>query len=111
MLKEDSEVHELNTKVLFSKRLSVEQVEEGNDLAPKFNGDGLIPVVTTDFESGELLMHGYMSDQSLKLSIETNEMYKNAQKPQEHQIGAVFLLFARFFTSFVATASYDLYVH
>ncbi|MBC8226074.1 MAG: phosphoribosyl-AMP cyclohydrolase [Gammaproteobacteria bacterium] len=75
MLKEDSEVHELNTKVLFSKRLSIEQVEEGNDLAPKFNGDGLIPVVTTDFESGELLMHGYMSDQSLKLSIETNEMY------------------------------------
>ena len=75
MLKEDSEVHELNTKVLFSKRLSVEQVEEGNDLAPKFNGDGLIPVVTTDFESGELLMHGYMNDQSLKLSIKTNEMH------------------------------------
>ena len=75
MLKEDSEVHELNTKVLFSKRLSIEQVEEGNDLAPKFSSDGLIPVVTTDFESGELLMHGYMNDQSLKLSIETNEMH------------------------------------
>jgi len=75
MLKEDSEVHELNTKVLFSKRLTIEQVEEGNDLAPKFNTDGLIPVVTTDFDSGELLMHGYMNDRSLKLSIETNEMH------------------------------------
>ena len=39
MFKEDSEVHELNTKVLFSKRLTIEQVEEGNDLAPKFNTD------------------------------------------------------------------------
>ena len=31
-----------------ARRLSVEQVEEGLVLAPKFDRDGLIPVVTTE---------------------------------------------------------------
>ena len=35
-------------------------------LAPKFGDNGLIPVVTTDFYSGELLMHGYMNEEALK---------------------------------------------
>ncbi|GIT14411.1 MAG: hypothetical protein CM1200mP36_01670 [Gammaproteobacteria bacterium] len=30
----------------FSPRVSVEQVEESNELAPKFDNDGLIPAVT-----------------------------------------------------------------
>ena len=45
---------------MFASRNSIEQVEEGNELAPKFDADGLIPVVTTDMSSGELLMMGYM---------------------------------------------------
>ena len=45
----------------FAPRETVEQVEEGHVLAPKFDANGLIPVVTTDFTSGELLMHGYMN--------------------------------------------------
>ena len=40
----------------FAARASVEQVEEGFELAPKFDDRGLIPAVTTDFETGELLM-------------------------------------------------------
>ena len=35
----------------FGPRQSVEQVEEGVELAPKFDADGLIPVVTTDASS------------------------------------------------------------
>ena len=31
----------------FAARTSVEQVEEGAELAPKFDADGLIPAVTT----------------------------------------------------------------
>ena len=42
---------------MFSKRTSIEQVEEGFELAPKFDSSGLIPVVTTDIDTGELLMH------------------------------------------------------
>ena len=46
----------------FAARTSVEQVEEGQELAPKFDEQGLIPAVTTDATSGELLMVGYMKD-------------------------------------------------
>ena len=46
---------------LFSARTSVEQVEEGLFLAPKFDCNGLIPVVTTDANTGEVLMHAYMN--------------------------------------------------
>ncbi|MDZ7807515.1 MAG: phosphoribosyl-AMP cyclohydrolase [Gracilimonas sp.] len=61
------------TNIAFKKRNTVEQVEEGNDLAPKFQENGLIPVVTTDYESGELLMHGYMNEEALKKTIEIGE--------------------------------------
>jgi phosphoribosyl-AMP cyclohydrolase len=59
----------------FAARLSIEQVEEGSELAPKFDADGLMPVVTTDVHSGELLMHGYMNDEALRLTIETGEAH------------------------------------
>lgn len=60
---------------LFSERRTVEQVEEGVDLAPKFDGDGLIPVVTTDFTSGEVLMHGYMNAEAFTRTVETGEAH------------------------------------
>ena len=60
---------------LFARRISVEQVEEGAELAPRFDPDGLIPVVTTDADSGEVLMHGYMNAEALRLTIETGEAH------------------------------------
>ena len=57
----------------YSKRQSIEQVEEGVDLAPKFNEGGLIPVVTTDFSSGEVLMHAYMNAEALTQTITLGE--------------------------------------
>lgn len=59
--------------ITFKKRVSIYQVEEEKDLAPKFQEDGLIPVVTTDYTSGELLMHGYMNEEALKKTIELGE--------------------------------------
>lgn len=59
--------------ITFKKRISVYQVEEERDLAPKFDENGLIPVVTTDYASGELLMHGYMNEEALKKTIELGE--------------------------------------
>jgi phosphoribosyl-AMP cyclohydrolase len=58
---------------IFAERTSVEQVEEGDILAPKFDKDGLIPVVTTDYDSGELLMHAYMNAEALAKTIEIGE--------------------------------------
>jgi phosphoribosyl-AMP cyclohydrolase len=57
----------------FAPRRSVEQVEEGTEFAPKFDENGLIPVVTTDYQSGELLMHAYMNEEALRKTIELGE--------------------------------------
>lgn len=62
-------------KVIFAKRESVEQVEEGKILAPKFDSDGIIPAVVTETSSGEVLMLGYMNEESLTKTIETKEAY------------------------------------
>ena len=59
----------------FAARQSIEQVEEGAELAPKFDERGLIPVVTTDYSTGELLMHGYMNAEALTRTIETREAH------------------------------------
>ena len=59
----------------FAARTSVEQVEEGAELAPKFDADGLIPAVTTAAETGELLMVGYMNAEALRKTIETGEAH------------------------------------
>lgn len=59
----------------FAARLSVEQVEEGDVLAPKFGPDGLIPVVTTNAASGEVLMMGVMNREALLRTIETGEAH------------------------------------
>ncbi|MEQ9563000.1 MAG: phosphoribosyl-AMP cyclohydrolase [Woeseiaceae bacterium] len=59
----------------FQPRLSVEQVEEGTDLAPRFDDRGLITVVTTDAASGELLMQGYMNAEALRRTIMTGEAH------------------------------------
>ncbi len=59
----------------FQARKSIGQVEEGNDLAPKFDDRGLITVVTTDATSGELLMQGYMNPEALQLTISSGEAH------------------------------------
>ncbi|MEM9419711.1 MAG: phosphoribosyl-AMP cyclohydrolase [Planctomycetota bacterium] len=59
--------------VSFAPRQSVEQVEEGVELAPKFDAQGLIPVVTTDFNSGEVLMHAYMNEEAFTQTIKLGE--------------------------------------
>ena len=60
---------------MFKNRISVFEVEEGKILSPKFDQNGLIPVVTTDDKTGEVLMHGYMNDLALKKTIETKEAH------------------------------------
>ena len=60
---------------MFKKRESVFEVEEGKFLSPKFDNQGLIPVITTDTKTGEVLMHGYMNSEALKKTIETKEAH------------------------------------
>ena len=65
----------MDPEKIFGPRKTVEQVEEGNELAPRFDAHGLIPAVTTDFTSGELLMHGFMNAEALTLTISTGEAH------------------------------------
>ena len=60
---------------MFKKRDNIKDVEEGKYLSPKFDENGLIPVVATDFKTGDILMHGYMNNESLKKTIETKEAH------------------------------------
>ena len=60
---------------MFKKRNNIKEVEEGKYLSPKFDENGLIPVITTDFQTGGILMHGYMNDEALKKTIETKEVH------------------------------------
>jgi phosphoribosyl-AMP cyclohydrolase len=59
----------------FAARTSVEQVEEGCYLAPKFDTDGLIPCVTTKSATGQVLMLGYMNSEALERTIEPGEAH------------------------------------
>ena len=61
------------TDIKFEPRKTIEQVEESTELAPKFDQEGLIPVVTTDFSSGEVLMQGYMNEEAFKKTISLGE--------------------------------------
>ena len=60
---------------MFKKRESIFEVEEGKLLSPKFDKDGLISVTTTDIKTGDVLMQGYMNEESLKKTIETKEAH------------------------------------
>jgi len=60
---------------MFKKRDNIKEIEEGKYLSPKFDENGLIPVITTDFQTGGILMHGYMNHEALKKTIETKEVH------------------------------------
>ena len=75
------------SKINFKKRKTIKQVEESTDLAPKFDSSGLIPVVTTDYLSGEVLMQGYMNKEAFKKTIEIGEAiyYSRSRKTLWHK--------------------------
>jgi phosphoribosyl-AMP cyclohydrolase len=61
--------------LIISARADKATVEEGDRLMPKFDQDGLIAAVVTDFKTSEVLMVGYMNEEALKRTIETGEAW------------------------------------
>jgi phosphoribosyl-AMP cyclohydrolase len=57
----------------FATGLSHAEVEEGTALAPKFDANGLLPCVTTDAATGEVLMLAYMNAAALRQTIARGE--------------------------------------
>ena len=60
-----------NSTYMFKKRENVAEIEEGKLLSPKFDNDGLIPVITTCSKTKEILMHGYMTVSYTHLTLPT----------------------------------------
>ncbi|MGA0787227.1 MAG: phosphoribosyl-AMP cyclohydrolase, partial [Ilumatobacteraceae bacterium] len=71
----------------YAARTTVEQVEEGRQLAPRFDADGLIPVVTTDHATGEVLMVANMNAEAFAKTIELGEAvyYSRSRKQLWHK--------------------------
>lgn len=67
-----------------SSDLSKEAMEHGHILAPKFDKDGLIPAAVTHFDTGELLMVGYMNAGALERTIETGHAWYWSRSRQEY---------------------------
>jgi phosphoribosyl-AMP cyclohydrolase len=51
------------------------EVEEGTALTPRFGPDGLITCVTTDADTGEVLMVAHMNAEALARTVETGEAW------------------------------------
>jgi len=76
MKKESSSSQQTGQQAVgFAPRTSIEQVEEGHELAPKFGSDGLVACITSDAGSGEVLMLGYMNKEALEKTIITGEAH------------------------------------
>ena len=60
---------------MFKKRENIYDIEEGNLLSPKFDNDGLIPVITMCSKTKDILMHGFMNVEALNKTIETKEAH------------------------------------
>lgn len=50
-------------------------LETADSLTPRFDGQGLLPCITVDAASAEVLMLAYMNDQALARTIETGEAW------------------------------------
>ncbi|WP_324742564.1 phosphoribosyl-AMP cyclohydrolase [Tsuneonella sp. CC-YZS046] len=61
--------------LLFAERTSVEQVELGNELAPRFDAAGLLPAIVVDAASSQILMLGQMNPDALERTIVTRQAH------------------------------------
>ncbi|MGB3810105.1 MAG: phosphoribosyl-AMP cyclohydrolase [Parvibaculum sp.] len=63
------------TSPLFGPRGTEAEIEEGTVFAPKFDADGLIPVVATDANTGDVLMFAWMNAEALEKTIRTGDVW------------------------------------
>ena len=57
----------------FPSRTTTADIELGTTLQPKFGADGLIPCITQDATSGEVLMFAFMNAESLAHTLKTKK--------------------------------------
>ena len=55
------------------QRTSKEEIEKGTKLQPKFDANGLIPCITTEVHTNEVIMFAFMNEEALRHTIETKK--------------------------------------
>lgn len=60
---------------IFAVRSSIEQVELGDELAPRFDAAGLLPAIVVEAISGTVLMLGHMNAEALEATLQTREAH------------------------------------
>ncbi|MDO8289097.1 MAG: phosphoribosyl-AMP cyclohydrolase [Parvibaculum sp.] len=60
---------------LFAPRGTLADIEDGVSFMPKFDADGLIPVVAQDATTNEVLMFAWMNAEALARTIETGQAW------------------------------------
>jgi phosphoribosyl-AMP cyclohydrolase len=73
----------MTTPTHFPSRGSHEAVEEGLQLTPRFDRDGLVAAVVVDDETGEVVMLAWMNDEALARTIATREGWYWSRSRQE----------------------------
>ncbi|HEX2656283.1 MAG TPA: phosphoribosyl-AMP cyclohydrolase [Xanthobacteraceae bacterium] len=73
----------MSDKIKSGPRGSSEQTEEGLVLSPKFDANGLVTVVATDAQSGDVLMVAHMNAEAVAKTIETGEAWYFSRSRQE----------------------------
>jgi phosphoribosyl-AMP cyclohydrolase len=58
---------------VFPARTTTAEIELGATLQPKFGADGLIPCITQDAATGEVLMFAFMNTESLTHTLRTGK--------------------------------------
>jgi len=59
--------------IAFPKRTTSAEIELGTTLQPKFGPDGLIPCITVDQATNEVLMFAFMNAESLAVTLRTGK--------------------------------------
>jgi len=60
---------------LFAPAGDKKSLESGSQLTPRFDANGLVTAIVTDFNSGELLMVAHMNAEALTRTIETGQSH------------------------------------
>jgi phosphoribosyl-AMP cyclohydrolase len=62
----------MNTRMIHP-RTTRSEIEAGLQFQPKFDADGLIPCITADATTGEILMFAFMNEEALGLTMKTGK--------------------------------------
>lgn len=60
---------------LLGNIMNKQELELGASFAPKFDENGLIPVIAQHFQTKEILMLAYMNEEALQKTIQTKKAY------------------------------------